>query len=86
MPFISPTEQMAIERGKEIGKEIGSLQKARDNVKIVLQTRLGEVSLEIIVSLSQISNLSILDEMLKLAVTVNSLDDFKQALESVISK
>jgi hypothetical protein len=34
------------------------------------------------VSLSQVSNLSILDEMLKLAVTVNSLDDFKQALES----
>ncbi|MEA5620917.1 hypothetical protein VB711_24210 [Cronbergia sp. UHCC 0137] len=86
MPFISPTEEMAIERGKEIGKEIGALQKARDNVKTVLQTRLGEVSLEIIVSLSQISNLSILDEMLKLAVTVNSLEDFKQALESVISK
>ncbi|MFN7661749.1 MAG: hypothetical protein ACK5P3_27170, partial [Dolichospermum sp.] len=30
MPFISPTEEMAIERGKEIGKEIGALQKARD--------------------------------------------------------
>ncbi|MTJ54366.1 hypothetical protein FJR38_17735 [Anabaena sp. UHCC 0253] len=90
MPFISPTEEMAIERGKEIGKEIGKelglLENARNSVKTVLQTRLGEVSLEIIVSLSQISNLSILDEMLKLAVTVNSFDDFKQALESVISK
>ncbi|WP_413171278.1 hypothetical protein [Anabaena azotica] len=86
MPFISPTEELAIERGKEIGKEIGALQKARDSVKTVLQARLGEVSLEIIVSLSQISNLSILDEMLKLAVTVNSLDDFKQALELATSK
>ncbi|MFM5888777.1 MAG: hypothetical protein ACKPFD_18285 [Dolichospermum sp.] len=86
MPFISPTEEMAIERGKEIGKEIGALQKARDYVKTVLQTRFGEVSLEIIVSLSQISNLSILDEMLKLAVTVNSVDDFKQTLELTISK
>ncbi len=86
MPFISPTEEMAIERGKEIGKEIGALQKARDYIKTVLQTRFGEVSLEIIVSLSQISNLSILDEMLKLAVTVNSLDDFKQTLELAISK
>jgi hypothetical protein len=78
MPFISPTEQMAIERGKEIG----ALQNARNYITTVLQARLGEVSLEIIVSLSLISNLSILDEMLKLAVTVNSLDDFKQALES----
>ncbi|MFO5473114.1 MAG: hypothetical protein ACLBM2_04220, partial [Dolichospermum sp.] len=86
MPFISPTEEMAIERGKEIGKEIGALQKARDYIKTVLQTRFGEVSLEIIVSLSQISNLSILDEMLKLAVTVNSVDDFKQTLELTISK
>jgi hypothetical protein len=86
MPFISPTEEMAIERGKEIGKEIGALQNARDYIKTVLQTRFGEVSLEIIVSLSQISNLSILDEMLKLAVTVNSVDDFKQVLELAISK
>lgn len=86
MPFISPTEEMAIERGKEIGKEIGALQNARDYIKTVLQTRFGEVSLEIIVSLSQISNLSILDEMLKLAVTVNSVDDFKQTLELTISK
>ncbi|MBS9390988.1 MAG: hypothetical protein HEQ33_19690 [Dolichospermum sp. WA123] len=82
MPFISPTEQMAIERGKEIGKEIGALQNARNNITTVLQARLGEVSSEITASLALISNLSILDEMLKLAVTVNSLNDFKQALES----
>jgi hypothetical protein len=82
MPFIIPTEQMAIERGKEIGKEIGALQNARNYITTVLQARLGEISLEITVSLSQVSNLSILDEMLKLAVTVNSLDDFKQDLES----
>ena len=81
MPFISPTEQMAIERGKEIGKEIGALQNARNYITTVLQARLGEVSSEITASLALISNLSILDEMLKLAVTVNSLDDFKQALE-----
>lgn len=86
MPFISPTEQMAIERGKEIGKEIGALQNARNYITTVLQARLGEISLEITVSLSQVSNLSILDEMLKLAVTVNSLDDFKQALESATLK
>ena len=82
MPFISPTEQMAIERGKEIGKEIGALQNARNNITTVLQARLGEVSSEITASLALISNLSILDEMLKLSITVNSLDDFKQALES----
>ncbi|MTJ38825.1 hypothetical protein [Dolichospermum sp. UHCC 0406] len=82
MPFISPTEQMAIERGKEIGKEIGALQNARNYITTVLQARLGEVSSEITASLALISNLSILDEMLKLSITVNSLDDFKQALES----
>ena len=43
MPFISPTEQMAIERGKEIG----TLQNARNYITTVLQARLGEVSLEI---------------------------------------
>ncbi len=36
MPLISPTEELAMERGKEIGKEIGALAKARDSVKTVL--------------------------------------------------
>jgi len=55
-------------------------------VRNVGYNRLYTIKLHNSLSISQISNLSILDEMLKLAVTVNSLDDFKQALELATSK
>jgi hypothetical protein len=83
MPLLSNMELRGMERGKEIGKEIGALQKARDAIKTVLQVRLGEIPWEIADSLGQISDLVVLDEMLKLAATVNSLEEFKQSLENL---
>ncbi|MDB9421085.1 hypothetical protein [Microcystis aeruginosa] len=85
MPLLSNMELRGIERGKEIGKEIGALQKSRDAIKTVLQVRLGELSGEIADSLGKISDLLVLDEMLKLAVTVNSLEEFKQSLTRIQS-
>ena len=83
MPLLSNMELMGIERGKEIGKEIGKLQKIHDDIKMVLQVRLGEITADIEVSLRQISDLSVLDEILKLAATANSLEEFKQSLGDI---
>jgi hypothetical protein len=66
--------------GMELGKEIGALQTARGDVKNVLKIRLGEIPSEIEASLDQIFDLSVLKEKLKMAVTVNSLEEFKQSL------
>jgi hypothetical protein len=62
------------------GVEIGALRKAQDDIKTVLQIRLGQVPSDIEEALNNISDLSILEEMLKSAVMVNSLDEFKQSL------
>ena len=80
MPLLSNRSLRGIERGKEIGKEIGALQKARDYIKAFLLVRLGELTLEIETYLMGISDLSVLDELLKLAVTVDSLEDFRQSI------
>lgn len=80
MPLLSNMELRGLERGKEIGKEIGALQKARDDVKEVLKIRLGEIPSEIETALNQISDLLVLKEKLKMAVTVNSLEEFKRSL------
>jgi hypothetical protein len=71
-------ELKGMERGKEIGKEIGSLDKARQNVKRVLEIRFGDVFSEVGEALMKVSEVSVLDELLELAVTANSLEDFKQ--------
>jgi hypothetical protein len=82
MPLLSNMELRGIERGKEIG----ALQKARDYVKMVLKMRLREIPWEIQQSVDEISVLSILDELLKSALTVNSLEEFKQSLEQLQSE
>jgi hypothetical protein len=57
------------------------LQNARASIKTVLQVRLGEIPLGIETYLMQISDLSVLDKLLKLAVITNSFEDFKQSIE-----
>jgi hypothetical protein len=76
-------ELRGIERGKEIGKEIGALENARDFVKTVLQARLGEVPLDVEQYLNKVSVLSTLQEIVKLAATANSLAEFKQSLAKI---
>jgi hypothetical protein len=47
----------------------------------VLKTRLGDIPIEIEQAVDKISVLSILDELLKSALTVNSFDELPQLLE-----
>ena len=81
MPLLSNRSLRGMERGKEIGKEIGALQKARSDIQRVLQIRLGGISSQMESSLNLISDVSLLDELLTLAVTVGSLEVFQESLE-----
>jgi hypothetical protein len=67
----------------EIGKEIGALQKSRDAIKTVLTVRFGQISSEIEEIIGKITNPTILEELLKLAATANSLAEFKQSLARI---
>ena len=77
MPLMSNMEL----RGIEQGKEIGALEKARNYIKTVLKTRLGDIPIDIEQAVDKIAVLSILDELLKSALTVNSFDELHQLLE-----
>jgi predicted hydrocarbon binding protein len=74
-------EEIGKEIGKEVGKEIGALENARDYIKMVLKTRLGDIPIEIEQAVDKISVLSILDELLKSALTVNSFEELRQFFE-----
>ncbi|WP_435184610.1 hypothetical protein ACRYJJ_08170 [Cylindrospermopsis raciborskii G7] len=80
MPLLTNIELKGIETGKEIGKEIGTLEKAHDYVKLVLKTRLGDIPETIAKEVDTISVLPILDELLKLAIKVDCFEDFHQSL------
>nr|WP_232023656.1 hypothetical protein [Microcystis viridis] len=95
MPLMSNMELRGIERGKEIGKEIGELrgiergkeigvlEKSRDAIKTVLTVRFGQISSEIEEIIGKMTNPTILEELLKLAATANSLAEFKQSLARI---
>jgi uncharacterized protein Yka (UPF0111/DUF47 family) len=83
MPLVSNMELRGIERGKEIGKEIGALEKSRDAIKTVLTVRFGQISSEIEEIIGKMTNPTILEEILKLSVTANSLAEFKQSLAKI---
>ena len=70
MPLLSNMELKGMERG--------TINKARQDVKRVLEIRFGDVFSEVGEALMEVSDVSVLDELLELAVTVNSLEDFKQ--------
>ena len=77
MPLLSNMELRGI--------EIGALQNSRAAIKTVLQARLGNITSDVESHLSQISDLSILNQILTIAATVNSPDDFWQSLEEIQS-
>jgi len=85
MPLMSNMELRGIEQGKEIGKEIGALQKSRDAIKTVLNVRFGQISSEIEEIIGKMTNPTILEELLKLAATAHSLAEFKQSLAKIQS-
>jgi hypothetical protein len=81
MPLMSNMELRGIERGKEIGV----LEKSRDAIKTVLTVRFGQISSEIEEIIGKMTNPTILEELLKLAATANSLAEFKQSLAKIQS-
>ncbi len=83
MPLMSNMELRGMERGKEIGKEIGALEKSRDAIKTVLTVRFGQISSEIEEIIGKMTNPTILEELLKLAATANSIAEFKQSLAKI---
>jgi hypothetical protein len=86
MPLLSNMELRGLEKGKEIGEEIGkgigAQEKAQSAVRTVLQARFG--SAPEIEALTQITNLRQLDDLLRLAATVENLEAFETALTALI--
>ncbi|MBD2770997.1 transposase [Iningainema tapete] len=63
--------------------ELRGMEKiGRESVITVLRVRLGEVPPELMEALNNVSDLSLLKQLLEQAVTVNSLTEFQQLLET----
>lgn len=81
MPFITTAERIGIEKGIETGIERGELKRAGKAVLDVLEIRFGSVDDETIVVLKTIKEIDILDDLLKKAIKVITLNEFEESLK-----
>ncbi|NEO27383.1 MAG: transposase, partial [Kamptonema sp. SIO4C4] len=68
MPYITNVERFALARGKR--------QKSREDILEVLQVRFESIPDELVEAINQIEDDSSLTNLLRQAITINSLDDF----------
>ncbi|MFM6437966.1 MAG: hypothetical protein ACKPGW_23545, partial [Microcystis panniformis] len=82
MPLMSNMELRGIERGKEIG----ALENARDFVKKVMEKRLVDIPGDNGQCINDASVISVLEEMLKAALIVNSFEECRKSFSIIINK
>ncbi|MBE9058288.1 hypothetical protein [Sphaerospermopsis sp. LEGE 08334] len=85
MPFLSPIEEMALERGQQIGQQIGSKETRKQDILKILQNRFDNLPDDLIKSINQIDDMSVLENLLLPSISVNSLEEFQQVINGNLS-
>jgi hypothetical protein len=87
MPLMSNIEEKALvrgtEKGKQEGKQEGVLETERNAVIKVLKVRFKSEVKSVNDKINQITDLSLLEQLLELAVTTNSLTEFEEYLQQI---
>ena len=78
-------KEEAFEIGFEIGFKLGVIQTSRDYVIELLEARFGEVPSLIVDFVNKIDDASVLKALFKITITIPSLEEFQQVLESSVS-
>lgn len=82
MRFVSYLEELAIEHGIEEG----ILRKGREDVIEILEIRFGEVPSSMVEIINGINKTSVLKTLLRRAISIESIAEFQQFLEQVLSE
>ncbi len=82
MPYITPLERFAIAKGR---KE-GILEKGRESVIEILETRFDSVPEYLVETINQINNEGVLKVLFKRAITIASLGEFQEFMNQQLSE
>ncbi|NEQ75830.1 MAG: hypothetical protein F6K23_24000 [Okeania sp. SIO2C9] len=84
MEFLSTIEELAIERGQqigpEIGQEIGAKENCRQNILDLLEKRFNSLPETLIKAINEINDLALLKRLLVETITVNSVAEFEELI------
>jgi Putative transposase, YhgA-like len=76
MPFLSTIEEMALERGQQIGIK----ETRQQDILDLLERRFGKLPETLIKTIKKIDDLTFLKQLLIETITVNSLSEFEQLI------
>ena len=73
MPYVTSIERLGIERGRQEGMQSGRVAAAREAVEEAVRIRFGPAPDPVAEALAEASDLDVLREWLRLAITAPSL-------------
>ena len=93
MRYVTSVERLAKQEGLEEGRaegieqgiEQGILRMGRDSVIEVLETRFGELPISLVEAVNKIEEQAVLKDLLKRAITIESVTEFQQVLQEMNS-
>ena len=97
MPYITPLERFAKERGRAEGIAEGRtegiaegrtqamIEKGRESTLEILETRFDSVSASLVETINQINNEEVLKVLFKRAITIASLEEFLEFMNQQLS-
>jgi len=81
MPYITPLERFAIERGRQEG----IVEKGRESTIEILETRFESVPESLVEAINQINDEGVLKILHKRAITIASLAEFQEFMDRQLS-
>ncbi len=82
MPFLSTIEEMALEKGQQIGEQIGIKKTRQQDILDLLEKRFGKLSETLIKTIKKINDLTFLKQLVITTISVNSVAEFERLINN----
>ncbi|MBD2136675.1 hypothetical protein H6F32_03510 [Anabaena sp. FACHB-1237] len=81
MPLLSNIERRAMERGQAIGQERGQKTSTQQHIIKLLQKRFGELPKNLLTTINEIEDMSLLEYLHLETISVNSVGEFAELIK-----
>ena len=86
MELLCVMEERGIEKGKQIGQQIGAKKTCRKNIIDLLEMRFSSVPETLVETLNNIEDLARLERLILKTFSVNSVAEFEELIKDNSSK
>ncbi len=82
MPFIAPFEEIAMEKGKQVGLQEGNLVEAKASLLDILEVLFGEIPAPLTDRIKSMDDVEVVRKLRRQALQTKSLQEFETLLDN----